>query len=85
MKVLKRLNVLSAKQKISDQQKMENLKRRKKIFKKFKNFLSGSTFSVIDIDIATAKYIGILEDAQGRTFNKMMSPAELETSNYHEV
>ena len=55
------------------------------MFKKYKNNLSGSTFSVIDIDVATAKYIGILEDAQGRMFNKMMSPAELETSNYHEV
>ena len=55
------------------------------MFKKFKNFLSGSTFTAIDIDIATAKYIGILEDAQGRTFNKMMSPAELAASNYYEV
>lgn len=55
------------------------------MIKKFKNFLSGSTFTAIDIDIATAKYIGILEDAQGRTFNKMISPAELAASNYYEV
>lgn len=55
------------------------------MIKQYKNFLSGSTFTVVDIDISTAKYIGILEDAEGRIFSVMLSPSELEASNYHKV
>lgn len=55
------------------------------MIKKFQNILSGATFTAIDIDISTAKYIGILEDAQGRTYKVMLSPSELAASHYHEV
>ena len=55
------------------------------MIKQYKNFLSGSIFTAIDIDIATAKYIGILEDSNGMTFKTMMSPSELSASNYYEI
>ena len=55
------------------------------MFKKYKNNLSGSTFSVIDIDVATAKYIGIVEAEDGMVFKAMLTPKELEENHYYEV
>lgn len=35
------------------------------MIKKFRNIYTGSTFTAIDVDIATAKYFGIFEFSNG--------------------
>lgn len=55
------------------------------MFKQYKNYLSGSTFSVMDIDVATAKYVGIIEAEDGMVFKAMFTPKELEENHYYEV
>lgn len=55
------------------------------MIKKFRNIYTGSTFTAIDVDIATAKYFGIFEFSNGVVGKGLMSPSELNADNYFEV
>ena len=55
------------------------------MFKQYKNIFTGSTFAVVDIDIATAKYIGVFEFANGETVTAKRSPEDLENDHYYVV
>jgi hypothetical protein len=55
------------------------------MIKKFKNIFTGSIFTATDVDIATAKYFGIFEFANGVIQKGLASPAELNADNYFEI
>ena len=55
------------------------------MFKQYKNIFTGSTFSVVDIDIATAKYVGFFELPKGDIVTAKHSPEDLEKDNYYVV
>ena len=55
------------------------------MIKKFRNIFSGSIFTAIDIDIATAKYIGIFEFSSGVIVKSKISLKELNEDNYFEI
>ena len=57
----------------------------KKMFKQYKNIFTGSTFSVVDIDIATAKYVGFFELPNGDIVKAKRSPEDLENDHYYVV
>lgn len=54
------------------------------MFKQYKNIFTGSTFSVVDIDIATAKYVGVFEFPNGDIVKAKRSPEDLENDHYYE-
>ena len=55
------------------------------MFKQYKNVFTGSTFSVVDIDIATAKYVGFFELPNGDIVKAKRSPEDLEKDHYYVV
>ena len=55
------------------------------MFKQYKNVFTGSTFSVVDIDIATAKYVGFFEFTNGDIVKANRSPEDLENDHYYVV
>lgn len=55
------------------------------MIKQFRNIYTGSIFTAIDVDIATAKYIGIFEFSNGVIEKAMRNPKELESDNYFEI
>ena len=55
------------------------------MIKQFKNVFSGRIFTVIDIDVATSKYVGIFEFPNGDTVKAKRTPEELANDHYFEI
>lgn len=70
---------------VSDEDEPGSKKGGKKMIKQYKNIFTGSIFSVVDVDIATAKYIGVFEFPNGDIVKAKRSPEDLENDNYYEV